>query len=63
MEYLLENYLYSLIIHSKLFWNSADNTGWSKSLCAPDNYSTIIRCTETFWSLCITWFNTWNEII
>jgi len=28
------------------------NTGWSKSLCAPDDYSTIIRCTETFWSPC-----------
>jgi len=28
------------------------NTWWSKSLCAPDDYSTIIRCTETFWSPC-----------
>jgi len=27
-------------------------TGWSKSLCAPDDYSTIIRCTEAFWSFC-----------
>jgi len=24
-----------------------------KSLCAPDDYSTIIRCRETFWSLWI----------
>jgi len=28
-------------------------TEWSKNLCAPDDYSTIIRCTETFWSPCI----------
>ena len=28
-------------------------TGWSKILCAPDDYSTIISCTETLWSLCI----------
>jgi len=28
-------------------------TEWSKSLCAPDDYSTIIRCTKTFWSPCI----------
>ena len=27
-------------------------TGWSKSLCAPDDYNTIVRCTETFWSPC-----------
>jgi len=27
-------------------------TGWSKNLCAPDDYSTSIRCTETFWSPC-----------
>jgi len=27
-------------------------TEWSRSLCAPDDYSTIIRCTENFWSLC-----------
>jgi len=25
-------------------------TVWSKSLCAPDDYNTIVRCTETFWS-------------
>jgi hypothetical protein len=24
-----------------------------KSFCSPDDYSTSIRCTETFWSLCI----------
>jgi hypothetical protein len=29
------------------------STGWSKCLCAPDNYNTIIRYTETFWSPCI----------
>jgi len=29
------------------------NTEWSKSPCALDDYSTIIRCTETFWSPCI----------
>jgi len=28
-------------------------TGWSKILCAPDDYNTIVRCTETFWSPCI----------
>jgi len=28
-------------------------TGWSKSLCATNNYSINIRCTETFWSPCI----------
>jgi len=31
-------------------------TGWSKSICAPDDCIVIVRCTETFWSLCImTW--------
>jgi len=29
-------------------------TGWSKSLCAPDDYNTESRCTETFWSPCIS---------
>jgi hypothetical protein len=24
-----------------------------KSLCAPDDYNTIVRFTGTFWSLCI----------
>jgi len=28
------------------------STGWSKSLCAPDDYKTIVRCAETFWSPC-----------
>jgi len=28
-------------------------TGWSKSLCAPDDYNTYVRCTKTFWSPCI----------
>jgi len=28
-------------------------TVWSKSLYAPDDYSTIIRCTEAFWSPCM----------
>jgi len=28
------------------------NTGWSKSLCAPDDYNTESRCTETIWSPC-----------
>ena len=28
-------------------------TEWSKSICVPDVYSTILRCTETFWSSCI----------
>jgi hypothetical protein len=27
--------------------------GWSKSLCAPDDYNTIVRCRETFWSPCV----------
>jgi len=22
-------------------------------MCAPDDYNTIVRCTETFWSPCI----------
>jgi len=29
------------------------STEWSKSLCAPDDYNTEVRCTETFWSPCI----------
>jgi len=29
------------------------NTRWSKSLCASDDYNTIVWCTDTFWSLCI----------
>ena len=28
-------------------------TEWSKSLCAPDVCTVIVRCTETFWSPCI----------
>jgi hypothetical protein len=28
-------------------------TVWSKSLFAPDDYNTFVRCTETFWSSCI----------
>jgi len=28
-------------------------TGWSKSLCAPDDYNYNTRCAKTFWSLCI----------
>jgi hypothetical protein len=28
------------------------STGWSKILCAPDDYNTIVRCTETFWWPC-----------
>jgi len=31
------------------------STGWSKSLCAPDDCTVIIRRTEIFWSLCISW--------
>ena len=27
-------------------------TGWSKSLCAPDDCIITIRCTQTFWSSC-----------
>jgi len=27
-------------------------TWWSKILCAPDDYNTIVRCKETFWSPC-----------
>jgi len=38
-------------LHNGICTIHVNNTGWSKSLCAPDNYSTIIRCTETFWSL------------
>jgi len=29
-------------------------TGWSKSLCAPDDYHAETRCTGTFWSTCST---------
>ena len=36
------------------------NTGWSKSVCAPDFCIVIIRCTETFWSLCICGPSVWN---
>jgi hypothetical protein len=34
-------------------WTVADYTGWSKSPCTHDDYNTYVRCTETFWSLCI----------
>jgi len=34
--------------------NMAPNTGWSKSVFAPDDYNTYIRCTETFRSPCIS---------
>ena len=30
-----------------------NTTGWSKSLCAPDDCIVIVRCTDTFWSPCI----------
>jgi len=38
-------------------------TGWSKSLCGPDDYNTLVSCTETFWSPCTStmqpaWFRT-----
>jgi len=36
------------------------STGWSKGLCAPDDYSTQHRCTENFWSFCI--INTWSSV-
>jgi len=29
------------------------NTEWSKSLGPPDDCTTIVGCTETFWSPCI----------
>lgn len=33
-------------------WKYSDNiafyTGWSKSLCAPDYYNTIVKCREIF---------------
>jgi hypothetical protein len=32
-----------------------ETTGRSKSLCAPDDYNTEVRCRETFWSPCSTW--------
>jgi hypothetical protein len=32
---------------------SNKNTGRSKSLCAPDDCTVIVMCTETFWSPCI----------
>ena len=32
----------------------APHTGWSKSICAPDDCIVILRYTETFWSPCIT---------
>ena len=31
-----------------------DYTEWSKSLCVPDDYNTETRCTQTFWSPCIS---------
>jgi hypothetical protein len=31
-------------------------TGRSKSLCAPDDYNTVVRCTDTFWPPCILFF-------
>jgi len=30
-------------------------TGWSKRLCAPDDYNTIIRCTQMFWTPCTSY--------
>jgi len=36
----------------RLLFHVFNSTGWSKSLCAPDDYSTIIRCTENFRSPC-----------
>ena len=29
------------------------HTEWSKHLCAPDDCTVIVRCTETFWTLCM----------
>ena len=34
-------------------WFYYRNTGWPKSLCSPDDCIVNIKCTETFWSLCI----------
>ena len=38
----------------------AHNTGWSKSIFAPAFCNVIIRCTETFWSLCIRGPSVWK---
>ena len=43
--------LRSLQVRSSCFTHPY--TGWSKSLCAPDDCTVIVRCTETFWSLSI----------
>ena len=57
-ELYLPSYSYILIqstyCHVSIFFRSTNchNTEWSKSLCAPDDYNTYVRCTETFWSPC-----------
>ena len=38
--------------------NRQNYTGWSKSLCEPDECNTEVRCTRAFWSPCISeYFN------
>ena len=37
-------------------YDSVHYTGWSKSLYAPDDCTVIVRCKETFWSLCTKWW-------
>jgi hypothetical protein len=44
---------HAFFIHPEHQQFTAGIIQWSKSLCAPDDYNTIVRCTETFWSLCI----------
>ena len=39
----------------------SSSTGWSKSLCAPDDYTTIVRSTEAFWSPCSILSNVWYK--
>jgi len=47
----------TLLSFSSKFWALhflGHYTEWLKRFCAPDDYNTEVRCTETFWSPCIT---------
>jgi hypothetical protein len=41
------------VLTKRCITHRTESTGWSKSLCAPYNYTVIVRWTDTFWSLYI----------
>jgi len=47
------SYRYCYLPLSWKSWNWFECAVGDVRTCAPDDYNTIVRCTETFWSPCI----------